>query len=199
MVFCVISCLCDEIHGLKQLEGEEVDIYSQLKDTALLYGGKASELEVASHVPSTVKRVMDACMLVLSQLSPSLHSLRSCPGEWCHPQWASLLTSISIIQMFPSRHAQRSVSQLLSLMTDTNHLELILVRASLAEANRTDLPCKEPAFTQSPPFPLASSVSVLKKPVALHLGELLPYSGSCGLWLVCKWLPPCGGCAGEMT
>lgn len=83
-------------------------------------------------------------------------------------------------------------------MTYTNHLGhlgLILVIAWLPAVSQTDLPFEEPAFTQSPLFALASSISVLTDFAAetsnpkswSHILALVGF-GCCA-----EWLRPCGG------
>lgn len=104
----------------------------------------------------------DGCLPACECSARFLHSYTQsrvpCPGEWCHPQWANLSTSISMIRMPLNRHAQRPEPQCLFSMTDTNHmgnLGLIFARASFLATNQTDFPFKEPAFTEFPLFPLA--------------------------------------------
>lgn len=44
-------------------------------------------------------RTMVACMLVFTWLSPLLESRIPLPREWCHPQWLSLPSSMTIIKI----------------------------------------------------------------------------------------------------
>lgn len=52
---------------------------------------RQQELEAAAHTTSTVRK-----QLLLSSLL-HLHSPGSQLGEWCHPQWAGLPTSVNLI------------------------------------------------------------------------------------------------------